>query len=43
MQLVKESAHQATFPHKGSVSQFEKHFGVKYDSQEAVILLNPKG
>ncbi|ELY6347080.1 RHS domain-containing protein, partial [Cronobacter muytjensii] len=43
MQLVKTSAHEATFPHKGSVSQFEKHFGVKYGSQEAIIISHSKG
>lgn len=35
MQLVKTSAHEASFPHSGSVSQFEKHHGVKYESVEA--------
>lgn len=43
MQLVKTSAHEATFPHKGSVSQFEKHFGVKYGSQEAIAVSHSKG
>ncbi|WP_202632374.1 RHS repeat-associated core domain-containing protein, partial [Cronobacter sakazakii] len=43
MQLVKTSAHEATFPHKGSVSQFEKHFGVKYGTQEAIIISHSKG
>lgn len=35
MQLVDTSAHEATFPHSGSVSQFEQHHGVKYESAEA--------
>lgn len=43
MQLVKTSAHEATFLHKGSVSQFEKHFGVKYGTQEAIIISHSKG
>ncbi|MGI4736996.1 MAG: RHS repeat-associated core domain-containing protein [Janthinobacterium lividum] len=32
MQLVKTSTHEAHLPHKGSVSQFEKHFGLPSDS-----------
>ena len=43
MQLVKTSTHEATFPHKGSVSQFEKYFGVKYGSQEAIAVSHSKG
>ena len=43
MQLVKTSAHEAIFPHKGSVSQFEKYFGVKYGSQEAIAVSHSKG
>ncbi|MFW7377172.1 RHS repeat-associated core domain-containing protein, partial [Vagococcus fluvialis] len=35
VQLVKTEAHEATFPHAGSVSQFEKHHGVEYESPEA--------
>ena len=35
MQLVKTDAHEATFPHSGSVSQFEKHHSVEYESPEA--------
>lgn len=35
MQLVKTEAHEASFPHAGSVSQFEKEHGVKYESKEA--------
>ncbi len=43
MQLVETSAHEVSFPHSGSVSQFEKHHGIKYESAEAkktVKLLN---
>jgi RHS repeat-associated protein len=29
MQLVRKSAHEATYPHGGSVAQYEKHFKVK--------------
>jgi len=36
MQLVETSAHEATYPHKGSVSQFEKHHGVSYKSKDAI-------
>ncbi len=43
MQLVKTSAHEATFPHGGSVAQFEKHFKVKYDKSEAVLAASKKG
>jgi hypothetical protein len=43
MQLVKASAHEATFPHGGSVSQFEKHFDVKYGTADAVEKLHTKG
>ncbi|PNK92128.1 hypothetical protein CEQ31_021905 [Serratia odorifera] len=35
MQLVKTTAHEESFPHSGSVSQFEKHHGVKYETPEA--------
>jgi len=35
MQLVETSAHEVSFPHSGSVSQFEKHHGIKYESAEA--------
>ena len=42
MQIVKTFAHQATFPHKASVSQFEKRFGVKYGSQEAIDVSHSK-
>ncbi|XTZ39044.1 hypothetical protein ACQYRI_03060 [Salmonella enterica] len=35
MQLVETSAHEATFLHSGSASQFEKHHGVRYESAEA--------
>ncbi len=43
MQLVTTEAHKASFPHKGSVSQFEKHFGVKYGSPEAIKISHSKG
>ena len=43
MQLVKTSAHEATFPHGGSVAQFEKHFKVNYDKGEAVLAASKKG
>ncbi|WP_289367382.1 HNH endonuclease [Pantoea stewartii] len=35
MQLVETSAHETTFPHSGSVSQYEQYHGVKYESLEA--------
>ena len=40
MQLVKTEAHEATVPHMGSVSQFEKQHGVKYESPEAQDVVN---
>jgi RHS repeat-associated protein len=43
MQLVKTSAHEASFPHGGSVTQFEKHFKVNYDKGEAVLAASKKG
>ncbi|WP_245609162.1 RHS repeat-associated core domain-containing protein [Vibrio rhizosphaerae] len=43
MQLVKTEAHVDSLPHRGSVSQFEKHFGVEYGSQEAVKTSQSKG
>lgn len=43
MQLVKREAHEATFPHAGSAEQFAKHFGVEYDSNEAVDAAHKKG
>lgn len=30
MQLVRKDAHVATYPHVGSVSQYEKFYGVNY-------------
>ena len=30
MQLVLSEAHVATYPHKGSVSQYEKYFNIEY-------------
>ena len=44
MQLVKTDTHKATIPHKGSVSQFEKHFGVEYSKKGgAVDIAKKKG
>jgi len=46
MQLVTTSAHEATFPHAGSVSQFEKHFNLpsqSYGSADAVAISHSKG
>ncbi|MGO4322973.1 RHS repeat-associated core domain-containing protein [Pseudomonas sp. KB_12] len=43
MQLVKTTAHEATFPHGGSVAQYEKHFKVKYESTESVLAASKKG
>jgi RHS repeat-associated protein len=37
MQLVTTEAHEATFPHRGSVSQFEKKFGVKYSNKGGAV------
>ena len=40
------SAHEATFPHGGSVSQFEKHFGLRsgdYSKAEAIAISQDKG
>ena len=35
MQLVTSADHNAKIPHSGSVSQFEKHHNVEYESKEA--------
>lgn len=43
MQLVKREAHEATFPHGGSVSQYEKEFSVTYDTREAIVVSEEKG
>ena len=43
IQLVLRSAHEATFPHSGFVADFEKQFGVKYDSAEARVIIEKKG
>lgn len=43
MQLVQRSAHEETYPHSGSASQFSKEFGVKYDTPEAVFVSEEKG
>ena len=31
MQLVKREVHEATYPHSGGVSQYEKAVGIPYD------------
>ena len=36
MQLVRKDVHRKSTPHKGSADQFAKHFGVPYDSNDAV-------
>ena len=36
MELVTTADHEATFPHAGSVSDFEKAHGVEYGTQEAL-------
>ena len=43
MQLVKTDGIHKTTSHKGSVSQFEKHFKVTYDSEKAVAISQKKG
>ncbi|WP_244110117.1 RHS repeat-associated core domain-containing protein [Burkholderia ambifaria] len=43
MQLVQTQAHIDTFPHAGSADQFAKHFGVAYDSPEAVRVAQEQG
>lgn len=43
MQLVKTQTHIDSFPHAGSADQFAKHFGVNYDSQEAVQAAQKQG
>ncbi|WP_373863676.1 HNH endonuclease [Pseudomonas mucidolens] len=43
MQLIRKSAHEATYPHGGSVAQYEKHFKVKYGSSESVLEASKKG
>ena len=43
MQLVKRSAHEATYPHAGSAEQFASEFGVKYDTPEAVAEAQKRG
>ncbi len=35
MQLVKREAHEASFPHMGSVKQYQDAHGVKYETPEA--------
>ncbi|MCX8662519.1 HNH endonuclease [Gilliamella sp. B2911] len=43
MQLVKTQTHIDSYPHKGSAGQFADHFGVKYDSKEAVEISKKQG
>ena len=46
MQLVKTSAHEGTFPHAGSVSQFGKHFNLPsgaYGSSDTIAIFHSKG
>jgi RHS repeat-associated protein len=43
MQLVSKDAHRATYPHAGSVEQYEKAFKVKYGSPESVRVAESKG
>ncbi|MCO1333890.1 HNH endonuclease [Microbulbifer sp. OS29] len=38
MQLVSRDAHEATYPHMGSVKQFQDAHGVKYETKEARAL-----
>ena len=38
MVLVKTSMHEENLPHSGSVSQYEKQFGVKYETYEAKMI-----
>ena len=40
--VVSRTGHEATYPHAGSVEQFEKHFGVKYGTPEAVDAVHNK-
>ncbi|QYX50268.1 HNH endonuclease [Pseudomonas tussilaginis] len=45
MQLITQSAHEASLPHTGSVAQFEKHFGLSsgaYGTSEAVAISQDK-
>lgn len=43
MQLIKTETHIANLPHNGSVSQYEKAFGVKYETYEAKMVSYEKG
>ena len=38
MVLVKTGVHEENLPHSGSVSQYEKQFGVKYETYEAKMI-----
>ena len=42
MQLVKTDVHEDNFPHKGSVAQYEKQFGVEYGKPESVKVAQRK-
>lgn len=37
MQLVERSAHEASFPHRGAVAQFEQHHKVKYSARGGAV------
>ncbi len=43
MVLVKTKTHEATLPHVGSVSQYEKKMGVQYETYEAKMVSYKKG
>ena len=43
MVLVETSVHEANLPHAGSVSQYEKAFGVEYDTYEAKMVSYENG
>lgn len=43
LQLVKTKTHKASCPHKGAVCQFEKEFGVEYDTYDAKQISYEKG
>ncbi|WP_049973837.1 RHS repeat-associated core domain-containing protein, partial [Azospirillum sp. B4] len=43
MELVRTDAHESVYPHKGSVSQFEKEYGVKYGTNSAKQISQENG
>lgn len=43
MVLVETSIHEANLPHSGSVKQYEKMFGVKYETYDAKIISYDNG